>query len=512
MDEQVDVLIVGAGPTGLTLGLTLARYGVSFQIIDRKTTPSDNSRAIGIQPRTIEVFSRLDVAQEVLERARTIERGNLYFSGQWTAKLEFSKLVTPYPFVTLLRQNETEEILERALRNHGHVVKRGETLSSITQYPSRTIAHLTATDGMTRAVEAKYVVAADGANSSVRRMLALPFSGKSFKEAWVLADLKADWPISREEVHIFFSDRGVLEVFPLTDETIRITGNLRTDESFQESDLQELVEQRSHMPIHIHDVEWFSLFRVHNRMVDTFIHNRIILMGDAAHINSPVGGQGMNTGIADAFNLGWKLWLHLKTGAPHHVVSTYRDEREHVARNVLQTTNIATEMLQTTLPMLLPFQAIGADVFTRVNLVNQKITERISQLHLSYPNALRLPFRRVAEGKIFPETEILRTDDGFRTKISEIADGRFQVLVFDDGKRDLTSIYDYLNKNQPFIQTITLSKTSRPFFDQGNELAKSLFMKRGILVIRPDGYLLHKQHHVRLKPLQDKLAVWLPSS
>ncbi|MBR3216425.1 MAG: FAD-dependent monooxygenase, partial [Exiguobacterium sp.] len=229
MDEQVDVLIVGAGPTGLTLGLTLARYGVSFQIIDRKTTPSDNSRAIGIQPRTIEVFSRLDVAQEVLERARTIERGNLYFSGQWTAKLEFSKLVTPYPFVTLLRQNETEEILERALRNHGHVVKRGETLSSITQYPSRTIAHLTATDGVTRAVEAKYVVAADGANSSVRRMLALPFSGKSFKEAWVLADLKADWPISREEVHIFFSDRGVLEVFPLTDETIRITGNLRTD-------------------------------------------------------------------------------------------------------------------------------------------------------------------------------------------------------------------------------------------------------------------------------------------
>ena len=509
MGHEVDVLIVGAGPTGLTLGLTLARYGISFEIIDRKTTPSNNSRAIGIQPRTIEVFSRLDVASEVLSRARTIERGNLYFSGQWTAKLEFSKLVTPYPFVTLLRQNETESILERALNRHGHMVKRGESLVSLTHYPTRAVAHLES-DAGERMVEAKYIVAADGANSTIRRMLALPFAGKSFKEAWVLADLKADWPISREEVHIFFSDRGVLEVFPLTNETIRITGNLRTDEPFDESKLRDLIEQRSHMPVVIEDVEWFSLFRVHNRMVDSFIHHRVILMGDAAHINSPVGGQGMNTGIADSFNLGWKLWLHLKAGAPFHVVESYCEEREYVAKNVLQTTNVATEVLQTTLPVLLPFQAMGADVFTRVNLVNQKITERISQLHLAYPKRFRLPFGRVAEGKIFPEIEILRTDDGMRTKISEVADGRFQVLILDDGKRDLSALKHYLSKYHAFLQIIVLSKNSRPFFDQGNELAKSLFMKRGILVIRPDGYLLHKQTHVRIAPLEAKLADWIP--
>ncbi|WP_353048235.1 FAD-dependent monooxygenase [Exiguobacterium sp. s157] len=509
MDKQVDVLIVGAGPTGLTLALTLARYGISFEIIDRKTTPSNNSRAIGIQPRTIEVFSRLDVAKEVLDRARTIEKGNLYFSGQWTAKLEFSRLVTPYPFVTLLRQNETEAILEAALNEHGHYVQRGEALVSLTHYPSRVLAHLESDSN--RTIEAKYVVAADGANSSIRRMLALPFSGKSFKESWVLADMKAKWNISREEVHIFFSDRGVLEVFPLTDDTIRITGNLASDESFSEAELRELIEQRSHMDVEIDEVEWFSLFRVHNRMVDSFIHNRVILMGDAAHINSPVGGQGMNTGIADSFNLGWKLWLHLKAGAPFRVVDSYRDEREHVARNVLQTTNVATEVLQTTLPVLLPFQALGADVFTRVNLINQKITERIAQLHLSYPGHSRVPFLRVTEGKIFPEIEIIRTDDGLRTKISEVADGRFQVLVLDDDKRDASALYDYLNDHQSFFQIITLSKTSRPFFDQGNELAKSLFMKRGVLVIRPDGYLLHKQRHLRPEALQATMAAWLPS-
>lgn len=509
VDKQVDVLIVGAGPTGLTLALTLARYGISFEIIDRKTTPSNNSRAIGIQPRTIEVFSRLDVAKEVLDRARTIEKGNLYFSGQWTAKLEFSRLVTPYPFVTLLRQNETEAILEAALNEHGHYVQRGEALVSLTHYPSRVLAHLESDSN--RTIEAKYVVAADGANSTIRRMLALPFSGKSFKESWVLADMKAKWNISREEVHIFFSDRGVLEVFPLTDDTIRITGNLASDESFNEAELGELIEQRSHMDVEIDEVEWFSLFRVHNRMVDSFIHNRVILMGDAAHINSPVGGQGMNTGIADSFNLGWKLWLHLKAGAPFRVVDSYRDEREHVARNVLQTTNVATEVLQTTLPVLLPFQALGADVFTRVNLINQKITERIAQLHLSYPGHSRVPFLRVTEGKIFPEIEIIRTDDGLRTKISEVADGRFQVLVLDDDKRDASALYDYLNDHQSFFQIITLSKTSRPFFDQGNELAKSLFMKRGVLVIRPDGYLLHKQRHLRPEALQATMAAWLPS-
>lgn len=510
VDKQVDVLIVGAGPTGLTLALTLARYGISFEIIDRKTTPSNNSRAIGIQPRTIEVFSRLDVAKEVLGRARTIEKGNLYFSGQWTAKLEFSRLVTPYPFVTLLRQNETEAILEAALNEHGHYVQRGESLVSLTHYPSRVLAHLESDSN--RTIKAKYVVAADGANSSIRRMLALPFSGKSFKESWVLADMKAKWNISREEVHIFFSDRGVLEVFPLTDDTIRITGNLASDESFSEAELRQLIEQRSHMDVEIDEVEWFSLFRVHNRMVDSFIHNRVILMGDAAHINSPVGGQGMNTGIADSFNLGWKLWLHFKAGAPFRVVASYRDEREHVARNVLQTTNVATEVLQTTLPVLLPFQALGADVFTRVNLINQKITERIAQLHLSYPGHSRVPFLRVTEGKIFPEIEIIRTDDGLRTKISEVADGRFQVLVLDDDKRDASALYEYLNDHQSFFQIITLSKTSRPFFDQGNELAKSLFMKRGVLVIRPDGYLLHKQRHLRPEALQATMAAWLPSS
>lgn len=510
MNQQVDVLIVGAGPTGLTLALTLARYGVSFEIIDKKTTPSNNSRAIGIQPRTIEVFSRLDVSNEVLERARTIEKGNLYFSGQWTAKLEFSQLVTPYPFVTLLRQNETESILEKALNSHGHYVKRGESLISLTHYPTRVLAHLESDSNRNRTIDAKYVIGADGANSSIRRMLALPFSGKSFRESWVLADLKAKWNISREEVHIFFSDRGVLEVFPLTNNTIRITGNLRNDDEFNESKLHELLEQRSHMPIEIDKVEWFSLFRVHNRMVDSFIHNRVILMGDAAHINSPVGGQGMNTGIADSFNLGWKLWLHLKAGAPYRVVTSYRNEREHVAKNVLQTTNVATEVLQTTLPILLPFQALGADVFTRINFINQKITERIAQLHLSYPGHLRAPLSRVAEGKIFPEIELIRTDDGLRQKISEVADGRFQVLVLEDGNRESDELYNYLMEHQAYFQVITLSRTSRPFFDQGNELAKSFFMKRGVLVIRPDGYLLHKQRHLRLKPLRDKLSSWLP--
>ncbi|MGL6102803.1 MAG: FAD-dependent monooxygenase, partial [Exiguobacterium acetylicum] len=207
MNKKLDVLIIGAGPTGLTLALALSRYGLSFRIVERASGPSVVSKAIGIQARSLELFARLGVAEELMENAIKINQGNLYVNGAWQAKLDFTDLNTPFPFVTLLPQSETERILEAQLATYGHAVERETELTGFAQFPTFVTASLQH-KGETETVDASFIIGADGANSFVRRELGLPFSGKSFKESWALADVEVDWPLSSEEVHIFFSDHG----------------------------------------------------------------------------------------------------------------------------------------------------------------------------------------------------------------------------------------------------------------------------------------------------------------
>ncbi|WP_029330577.1 FAD-dependent monooxygenase [Exiguobacterium oxidotolerans] len=512
MKKNIDVLIIGAGPTGLTLALALSRYGLTFRIIERASGPSVVSKAIGIQARSLELFARLGVAEELMAEAIKINQGNLYVNGAWQAKLDFTDLNTPFPFVTLLPQSETERILEQRLLDYGHHVERDTELTGFAQFPTFVTASIRK-NNVVETVDASFVVGADGANSFVRRELGLPFSGKSFKESWALADIEVDWPLSSEEVHIFFSDHGVIESFPLQSNLFRITGNLTngvvpTDHAA----IEDFLKNRAKVPFKLKKVHWYSMFRVHNRIIEKFGHHRIYLVGDAAHINSPVGGQGMNTGIADAMNLAWKLWCVHEFKASFPLLDSYSTERREAARGILRSTNLATELLQINVPFLLPLQEKVIRNSLKITPLHHYVTNRIAQLNSNYhPSDTfvtqgRFGLLAPKPGEPMPYSEVVNP----RTKKNELllrrADRNFLLLLFlprQSDESELTPYKELAYSYPDLFETVSIHQELKEdgVVDQGGELARKFGIKQcGLYLIRPDGYIAYRQQGLKIKP------------
>jgi len=511
VNKKLDVLIIGAGPTGLTLALALSRYGLSFRIVERASGPSVVSKAIGIQARSLELFARLGVAEDLMENAIKINQGNLYVNGAWQAKLDFTDLNTPFPFVTLLPQSETERILEAQLAKYGHVVERETELTGFAQFPTFVTASLQH-KGETETVDASFIIGADGANSFVRRELGLPFSGKSFKESWALADIEVDWPLSSEEVHIFFSDHGVIESFPLQSNLFRITGNLTSGPvPTDHKAIDDFLQNRAKVPFELKKVHWYSMFRVHNRIIEKFGHHRIYLIGDAAHINSPVGGQGMNTGIADAMNLAWKLWCVHQFKASFPLLDSYSVERREAAQGILRSTNLATELLQINIPFLLPLQEKIIRNSLKIAPLHHFVTNRIAQLNSHYPASSTFVTQghfsplTPKPGEPMPYSEVVHP----RTKKNELllrrADRNFLLLLFlpKNATDDLLEPFKELAYTYPdLFETVPIHQSLKEdgVVDQGGELARRFGIKQsGLYLIRPDGYIAYRQQGLKSK-------------
>ncbi|MDX1258705.1 FAD-dependent monooxygenase [Exiguobacterium sp. K1] len=511
MKKKIDVLIIGAGPTGLTLALALSRYGLTFRIIERASGPSVVSKAIGIQARSLELFARLGVADALMENAIKINQGNLYVNGAWQAKLDFTDLNTPFPFVTLLPQSETERILETRLKEDGHTVERETELTGFAQFPTFVTASIRKHD-VTETVDASFIIGADGANSFVRRELGLPFSGKSFKESWALADIEVDWPLSSEEVHIFFSDHGVIESFPLQSNLFRITGNLTNGNvPTDHSAIEDFLKNRAKVPFTLKKVHWYSMFRVHNRIIEKFGHHRIYLIGDAAHINSPVGGQGMNTGIADAMNLAWKLWCVHRFKASFPLLDSYSVERREAARGILRSTNLATELLQINVPFLLPLQEKVIRNSLKITPLHHYVTNRIAQLNSNYQSSRlfvtqgNFPLLTPRPGEPMPYSEVVNP----RTKKNELllrrADRNFLLLLFlprEAGEQTLLPFKELAYSYPDLFETVSIHQELKDdgVVDQGGELARKFGIKQaGLYLIRPDGYIAYRQQGLKIQ-------------
>ncbi len=448
-----------------------------------------------------------------MENAIKINQGNLYVNGKWQAKLDFTDLNTPFPFVTLLPQSETERILEDKLLQYGHQVERETELTGFAQFPSNVTATLKK-DGEVEVVDASFVIGADGANSFIRRELGLPFSGKSFKESWALADIEVDWPLSSEEVHIFFSDQGVIESFPLQSNVFRITGNLVKDAPPTDMEaISSFLNGRAKIPFDLKKVHWYSMFRVHNRIIDRFGHHRIYLIGDAAHINSPVGGQGMNTGIGDAMNLAWKLWCVHTFRASFPLLESYSEERRDAAKGILRSTNLATELLQVNIPFLLPIQEKVIRNGLKVVPIHAYLTNRIAQLNSKYPSSSlfvsngHFSLGSPRPGEPMPYSEVVDP----RTRRNELllrrATRNFLLLIFLP-KNQAVSIegFETLSHRYPeLFETVTIHQdlVKDGVIDQGGELSRKFGIHQsGIYLVRPDGFIAYRQQGLKLEPLQ----------
>lgn len=345
---KTDVLIIGAGPTGLSLACQLVRYGVDFRIVEKNETVTPYSKAIGVQARTLEVYEQIGLGREAVEQGTIAEKGRLIVGGEVRGEIDFSNIgegLSPYPFVLMLEQSKNERLLYDYLRSHGKDVLWKTELENFSQTGAGVAAQVRLADGTSQTVEAQYLAACDGAKSSVRRALGLGFAGSTFERMFYVADARVDWKLGHDALNICLSKETFVVFFPLKGEgRYRIVGVFPEEFAKDEGDvLYEEIEARVRgevkIELDIHDVEWFSTYKVHTRHVSSFSEGRCFLAGDAAHIHSPAGAQGMNTGIQDAYNLAWKLALVLKGRAGEKLLATYNEERLENAKHLLKTTD-----------------------------------------------------------------------------------------------------------------------------------------------------------------------------
>jgi 2-polyprenyl-6-methoxyphenol hydroxylase-like FAD-dependent oxidoreductase len=356
------VLIVGAGPTGLAAAMSLARAHVPVRLIDKAQQPDPHSRAIGIQARTLELLEQHRIVERFLELGHRARTANLYSNGHRLARLDFDPLQTRYPYLLFLEQSVTERLLTEHLATFGVQVERGVELTMFAQGSAGINATLQRADGRIETLHPSYMIAADGAHSAIRHRLGMSFAGKTYEQTYLLADLDVDtgWP--DDEFHIFASGAGLAALFPMGKGRQRLiadhpampadappAGNPAPLASIPAPTLDEcrlIAKSRIHHPIELADLTWSSYFHLNSRMVEQLRAQRVFLAGDAAHVHSPAGAQGMNTGIQEAFNLGWKLARVLQGDAPDRLLDTYHVERHPIEREVLRQTNFITQLAE----------------------------------------------------------------------------------------------------------------------------------------------------------------------
>lgn len=347
MTQHTDVLIVGAGPTGLVLALWLTRLGIRVRIIDKISEPGTTSRALAVQARTLELYRQVGLADAVLSRGRKMTTINLWKRGQHVSHVVFGEMGTdlsPFPYALIYPQDEHERLLIDRLAEAGVQVERQTELVAFEETAAGVRGRLKHADGGTDTCEAAYLAGCDGARSAVRDALQIGFPGGTYDHLFYVADVDARGPVMNGELHGALDTTDFLIVFPLKDDRrARLIGTVRTDAEHQHQLSWDDVSQRviEWMRIDVERVHWFSTYRVHHRVADQFRKGRTFLLGDAAHIHSPVGGQGMNTGIGDAVNLAWKIADVVHRRADASLLDSYEPERIAFARRLVASTDRA---------------------------------------------------------------------------------------------------------------------------------------------------------------------------
>jgi 2-polyprenyl-6-methoxyphenol hydroxylase-like FAD-dependent oxidoreductase len=342
------VLIVGAGPTGLVLALWLTRFGVSVRIIDKTAEPGTTSRALAVQARTLEFYRQAGFAAAIVEAGVKVVAVNLWVQGARAAHVPLGSIgegFSPFPYALIYPQDAHERFLIERLNSLGVQVERQTELIRLEQLPNRVRAVLRRPDGSEEICEAAYLAGCDGARSTVREALAVGFPGGTYSGLFYVADVEAAGPAANGELHVELDEADFLAVFPLKGAgRLRLVGPVRweTDHEAREVTFADVGERAvKHLHLTINRVNWFSTYHVHHRVAARFREGRAFLLGDAAHVHSPVGGQGMNTGIGDAVNLAWKLASVLQGQACESLLETYERERIGFARRLVATTDRA---------------------------------------------------------------------------------------------------------------------------------------------------------------------------
>jgi 2-polyprenyl-6-methoxyphenol hydroxylase-like FAD-dependent oxidoreductase len=345
LPTATDIVIVGAGPSGLALACALQQLGIAAVVLDKQLEGANTSRAAVIHARTLEVLTPLDVVPTLLNQGITVPRFRVRDRDRLLLTVNFSQLNTPYPFTLMCPQNQMEATLLSRLEKLGGQVVRPAEVKELQRGPNEIAVRVASRDSV-HTITAKWVVGSDGMHSIVRESAGIAFEGASYNEDFVLADVHMDWPLTREEVNLFFSPRGLVVVAPLPEDRFRIVATAATASEHPPMEFfQGILDDRGpsdrHRQASIRNVVWSSRFRVQHRVAATLREDCVILCGDAAHVHSPAGGQGMNTGIQDAVSLAHPLATALRTG-DYQLLVDWTAARHRVATEIVRLTDRMT--------------------------------------------------------------------------------------------------------------------------------------------------------------------------
>ena len=485
--NHYDVIIIGAGPTGLMAATQLVRFNINFLIVDGKAGPTNQSRAIVVTARSMEIYQQLGISNVPIEQGRFITEFAIFVKGKQKAMAtlgEFGKGLTDFSYLLAFEQSKNEKLLVKKLADDNKEVCWNTQLENIVQQPDLielSLKHVSEPDQRIEKVSAKYIIGCDGAKSVVRHLMNFTFKGGTYEQQFYVADTKLKWQEGFNKLILCPSRNNFCGFFPMAgSNSHRIIGtvpkalNDRTDIKFE--DLEKVIKETVKFPMEIEAMNWFSIYKLHHRSVDSFKKGNVFLAGDAAHIHSPAGGQGMNTGLQDAYNLTWKLALVIKNMADEKLLETYNEERLPFAKWLLKFTDrffgimtssnmIISWVRNNIIPQMMK-------IFLRVSFIRPIMFKTLSQIKWSYKNSsvsknLSTQKLKFTAGDRLPY--VLVDKKSIYTLLTEPA---FHLLSIGNTITSLTQ--------NEFIKLVTLDMAAWKAFG----VTKPIF-----ILVRPDNYI-----------------------
>lgn len=533
LKTSLECLIVGAGPVGLTLACQLQQYGISFRIIDKLDGPVIRTKAAAIWSRTAEFLQQMDLADKFVIAGLHCYGASIFADGKRFAHLSLEGVDSLYKYVMMVPQHTTESILRECLEKEGHSVEYGHKVQALEQNSDSVSVQLESGEKLS----AQWVFGCDGAHSGVRQALNLDFQGEQLESQWVVADLYIlGLPID-DEVLVYMHRDGPTALFPLGGQFYRMVGETNrvadiSDDDKAQDDIRRIIESRVGGTAKVKKIAEAGYFTISERQVSQYRVGRVFLAGDSAHIHSPLGGQGMNTGMHDVHNLAWKIAMVARGRMKPELLDSYHEERHPIGKWLVETTSRGTKLITSRQPLVQALRNQAGKILANLPIVRNKIRDTLTEVELNYrerslsqepetlPSAWHFK-KGVKAGDRAPDAEV--QVDGEQRRLSHYLKGcHFHLLLF-GGAQDSWSAFgplvEMVRKDYPQSVKILwvgannaepyLKKGETFLYDHNHELHHDYAATEDCAyLIRPDAYVAHRSQPVSLAELRTYLQIW----